>query len=223
MNFIQLNKQQRTLINGSFHNKVEFDWEDEELLSILLGRLPKIRLNCKEDGSRKFIYKIESLYNSYSFFNTNKEEFLSKITENIDKVREIEPYWTGLYSGFVDKNVKLHKSCIIWGEGGIGKSYFVKCLEAELELKAIKHLVIYGKYLKNLSDIDFKEIQEIAQQEEFVFVFDAINEIEISAQQELISTLQRIKDIKGLRIIITYRTFSVVDKIQNDIHSLVHK
>lgn len=220
MKISELNKQQRALINGSFHNEVEFHWEDDELLDVLLGNLPKIRLNCKEQESRKFVYEIESLYNSYNFFNTNKEEFLKKIKENINRVRNIEPYWTGLYAGFIDEYIELHKSCVIFGEGGIGKSYFIKCLETELESKAIKHLVIYGKYLKTLSDIDFNEIKEIAQKEEFVFIFDAINEIEISIQQELISSLQKIKDIKGLRIIITYRTFSIVDKIQKDIHSL---
>ena len=83
MKISELNKQQRALINGSFHNEVEFDWEDDELLEVLLGNLPKIRLNCKEQESRKFVYEIESLYKSYSFFDTNKEEFLKKIKENI--------------------------------------------------------------------------------------------------------------------------------------------
>ena len=63
MKISELNKQQRALINGSFHNEVEFDWEDDELLEVLLGNLPKIRLNCKEQESRKFVYEIESLYN----------------------------------------------------------------------------------------------------------------------------------------------------------------
>ena len=47
---------------------------------------------------------------------------------------------------------------MISGEGGIGKSYFIKCFEEQLEQKNIEHLCIYGKFEKDTNNIDVEEI-----------------------------------------------------------------
>ena len=62
---------------------------------------------------------------------------------------------------------------MISGEGGIGKSYFIKCLEEEFERNGIPHLCIYGKFEKNLQNVDVNEVAE-AGEKGFVFIVDAI-------------------------------------------------
>lgn len=109
----------------------------------------------------------------------------------------------------VEETIRLHTGCLISGEGGIGKSYFIKCLEEEFKTIGKKHLCLYGKFCLTISEIDFNEIATIAQTEEFIFIFDAINEIDEQSQLDLINELKKIKDTKDLRIIITYRTHTM--------------
>ena len=48
----------------------------------------------------------------------------------INEIKEIMPYWHDLSVTAVERCFKIHKCCLISGEGGIGKSYFIKCVEA---------------------------------------------------------------------------------------------
>ena len=115
-----------------------------------------------------------------------------EIKKIVTEIREIEPYWSGVNVPYVADTINLHKSCLISGEGGIGKSYFIMCLEDELEKKGVKHLCMYGKFCEDVSDIDFDQIKMLGQNEEFVFAFDAINEVSKESQQYIVSELEKL-------------------------------
>lgn len=104
--------------------------------------------------------------------------------------------------------MSLHSFCLISGEGGIGKSYFIKCFEEQLEQNNIEHLCIYGKFEKNINNINVEEIIK-ASDEGFVFIFDAINEMSEEGQNNLIDILTEFKEYPRIRIIISYRTNSM--------------
>ena len=114
----------------------------------------------------------------------------------------------------------MHKFCLVSGEGGIGKSYFVKSLEEELTEKQIKHLCVYGKFTKDASIIDFEEIKKTAESETFVFVFDAINEIPQEQQELLLGEIKKIKSVKGIRFLITYRSHTMNDAVRQQFISI---
>ena len=194
-----------TLCNNPEH----FEWEDTTFMDYLKGGLPRLRNTSSNSAITGLFHSLTKKYSSYSFYNSDPIAFISEIEKNIDEIRKIEPYWSGVFIPRVEEAIMLHKGCLISGEGGIGKSYFIKCLEEELKTIGKKHLCLYGKFCPTISEIDFNEIATIAKTEEFVFIFDAINEIDEQSQLDLINELKKIKDTKGLRIIITYRTHTM--------------
>lgn len=145
----------------------------------------------------------------HSAFSTDKENFLSDVKEIVATIRTASPRWYALNLANVKDALDMHKCCIISGDGGIGKSYFVKCFEEELEKRQLNHLCLYGKFLKNIDVIDFDEIKEIGASEEYVFVFDAVNEISDTEQIILLDKIKEIITIHGVRVVLTYRNHDV--------------
>lgn len=206
MGYTELNSLHKRKMGALCGNQEHFEWEDTNLITLLKGNLPELRNISNNAEVTKLFIKLKKEYDNYYFFGTNTQKFISNIKKVIEEIREIEPYWFGISIESVEDAMNLHKGCLISGEGGIGKSYFVKCLEDELTSIGKKHLCLYGKWCQSVKDIDFDEIVSVAETEEFVFVFDAINEIDKQNQIDLLDALRRVKDTKGLRIIVTYRT-----------------
>lgn len=206
---IDLNKLHRGKMNGTCNHSVQFDWQDGEFMDLLLGSLPPIRSGELREKARDISMQLEQTYSNYSYFSTDREKFLGEIKAILNTVKEKIPYWYGLNLASVEETLNIHKSCLISGEGGIGKSYFIKCFEHELESRGIKHLCLYGKFLKDIEEIDFNEIKEIGCTEEYVFIFDALNEIPESSQLALFNKVKEILDSRGVRVVLTYRTHTM--------------
>lgn len=213
MNYIKLNLENKQKMQATCQNPEKFEWEDTNIIELLKGKLPSIRNTSNKAIVKPLYYEILKEYNSYNFYSTNHNEFIAKLKGLVSGIRKHEPYWSGLNIYSVEETIKLHKFCLVYGEGGIGKSYFVKCLEEELSKDGVKHLCLYGKFFKEIDSINFNEIESISQKEEFVFIFDAINEIDENAQIKLANKIREIKSLQGLRIIITYRSHTMDEGI----------
>lgn len=192
MTNIELNKYHRGKMRGTCGEAAQFEWQDGEFMDFLLGGLPVIKKEGLRDKAQDKYYRLEEAYRTYNFFSTDKEKFFSDIMKLVNDVKSDVPYWYGLNLASVEDALNMHKCCLISGEGGIGKSYFIKCFEQELEKREIKHLCLYGKFMMDIEDIDFEEIKEAGKTEEYVFVFDAINEIADTVQ---IVLLKKVKEI----------------------------
>lgn len=215
MNYIKLNEKNRKQFNGITKSKQIIEWEDPDLLDILLGKLPKVKLYSQKNEFSSEIKELKKLYQNYNFIVDGNKGFLETIKSIGKKIKEKNPNWYGINIYELEESLKLQKFALISGEGGIGKSFFINQLENKLTEKNIKHLCLYGKFEKNLSQIDFEEIKEIASKEEFIFIFDALNEIETHFQIELYDKLNSIKNINGLRIIITYKNYALKNEVLN--------
>lgn len=213
MDYLQLNEHNKRQISGTCSNDTHFEWEDEKFMSFLLGCLPDLKAHAADGKTPTKFYELSKVYRSYNYMRTVPSSFMQEITTIADSICEEMPYWHGINLPLVEDVIHSHKSCLISGEGGIGKSYFVKCFEEELTKKGTKHLCVYGKFCKDLSQIDFDAIARIGEREEFVFVFDAINEISDVFQETLLEELQRLKPVRGIRIVITYRLYTVDESI----------
>ena len=216
----ELNKYHRGRMKGTCREAVQFDWQDGEFMDFLLGGLPVInkeglREQVQDKQVQDKYYRLEKAYQTYSFFSTDRERFYSDIKELVNDVKQDVPYWYGLNLASVEDVLNMHKCCLISGEGGIGKSYFIKCFEQELEKRGIKHLCLYGKFLKDIEDIDFDEMKEFGEREEYVFIFDAINEIPDTSQIVLIDKIKEILKTRGVRVVLTYRIHTVDYSILN--------
>lgn len=209
----ELNKYHRDTMNGTCNNSVCFDWQDGEFMDILLGGLPPIyKAGIKDNGHYQYD-RLEKAYRTYKFFSTDKDEFFSEIKARTNDVKVVAPHWYGLNLASVEDALNMHKCCLISGEGGIGKSYFVKCFEAALEKRGVKHLCLYGKFIKDIKDINFDEIEETGNNEEYVFIFDAINEISDMEQVVLLDKIKKVLKVHGVRVVLTYRNHAMGDSI----------
>lgn len=220
MNYIDLNKHNRNKAKGCYRSESHFEWEDKEFMQILKGKIPDLRYNTGNNEADKCCFRLSQKLKEYDFYNTDHTDFIAEIQDIITSIRSIVPYWSEFDVVYLDDILKHQKFCLISGEGGIGKSYFIKCLEEELEAANIKHLCIYGKFLKDINDIDFDEIALIGEKEEFVFAFDAINEISEENQILLARKIEDIKSIRGIRIIITFRSYMIKESIYERYSSL---
>lgn len=209
MNYIDLNLTHKEKMFSICQNTAHFEWEDTRFINLLKGELPEIRNSSNNSDVSSLYHKLYKKYTEYNFLNTNTDEFINEIKNIVAEIRAIEPYWSGVNIPYVADTINLHKSCLISGEGGIGKSYFIMCLEDELEKKGIKHLCMYGKFCEDVSDIDFNQIKMLGQNEEFVFAFDAINEVSKESQHYIVSELEKLKSVPGVRIIATYRSYTM--------------
>lgn len=208
MNYRVLNKNQKDRMNAISNPAYVMEWENPEFMDYLMGELPKIRRNKKDKGAEHEISSLEKVLATYDAFLSEKSAFIEEIAKKISDIQNLKGSWYGLSLYEIETYMSLHSFCLISGEGGIGKSYFIKCFEEQLEQNNIEHLCIYGKFEKNTNNINVEEIIK-ASDEGFVFIFDAINEMSEEGQNNLIDILTELKKYPRIRIIISYRTNSM--------------
>lgn len=208
MDYRVLNKNQKDRMNAISNPAYVMEWENPEFMDYLMGELPKIRRYQKDKEAEHEISSLEKVLATYDAFFSEKSAFIEEIAKKISDIQNVKGSWHGLSLYEIETYMSLHSFCLISGEGGIGKSYFIKCFEEQLEQNNIEHLCIYGKFEKNTNNINVEEIIK-ASDEGFVFVFDAINEISEEGQNNLIDILTELKKYPRIRIIISYRTNSM--------------
>ena len=204
----EINKLNRDHMRGCINNDYEMQWNDSELMDLLLGHLPKIKNTVHDNAVLPEIHTLKKLLDLYKYTNdpSKAKEYEEKVEEAVKSIRAKQERWYGFNMESFRHFMELQPFCVISGYGGIGKSYFVFQMEKQLEAEAIPHLCIYGKYQKTVGDICFEEIIETAKNHGFVCVVDAINEMDFGTQDELIEILAELKKSEGIRIIVTYRT-----------------
>ena len=208
MNYKDLNKNQKDRMKQIMTNSYIMEWENPEFMDYLLGGLPKIRKTRDDKIIADELIKLESEMSAYDSLLSDKERFFKNIEKIITLIKEKNSSWFGLGTDELKRYLKLHRFCMIIGEGGIGKSYFLKCFEEQLEQKNIEHLCIYGKFEKDTSKIDVEQILN-SSDKGFVFICDAINEMSEAGQQSLLDILKKLKNNPKIRIVISYRTNSM--------------
>lgn len=208
MHFKDLNMIQKVRMKQICDNKYTMEWVNPEFMDFLMGELPRIRKSKDDKYIANELEKLERVLATYDSFMLNKENFIAEVDRFITCILEKKDSWHGINIYEIERCVKIHNFCLILGEGGIGKSYFIKCFEEQLEKKNIDHLCLYGKFEKDISRIDIDEICNISEKG-FVFVFDAINEMSEEGQQNFLEILKDIKKNPRIRIVITCRTNSM--------------
>ena len=208
MHYKELNKIQKNRMNQIINHDYTMDWENPEFMDYLMGDLPKIRRLQEDNNISSELAKLKTLLATYDAFLTNKASFLDEVKNTIALIRKKKSSWWGLDLFEIEKCIKIHNFCLISGEGGIGKSFFIKSFEELLEQKNMEHLCIYGKFEKDTSRIDADEIID-ASDNGFVFICDAINEMSEDGQQSLLNMLKKFKENPRMRIVLSYRTHSM--------------
>lgn len=219
MNYRELNEYHRNKMNSIRDIHYKMEWKEPEFMGYLLGGFPKFRKPNNDRDLYKKSNELEKTLLEYNAFLSNKKLFLEKVSEILNQIKQKSINWYGISIHQIEACVRMHSFCVISGEGGVGKSYFIKCFENELERKKIKHLCLYGKFEKTLESIDLQEIIN-ASEDGFVFVFDAVNEMTEKGQRELLVILKELKKYPKIRIVLTYRTNSMNDNMLKEFQKL---
>lgn len=224
MDYYSLNENNKKKIHNICKTDYQMDWEDPNYLYKLAGDLPAIRHTNYDESISTELQNLRILYESYEPTYSEKESFIRNLNEILSRIRKIHEYWYGLDLLSVSNCIDMQKFCVITGEGGIGKTYFVMQLEEELTRREIPHLCIYGKFEKNLKRIDFGEIDKLSKNCRFVLIIDALNEMNPDAYMELCKKIPKLICNRGLQLLITYRSYTLCSSVEQEINSLAkHK
>ena len=230
MTYKELNLNQKKQINSIFNTSpYHFEWEDEDFIEHLTGKLPEIRYyndytsNEERDKINKKIHNLRQIMDSYNTFWTDnqKELFVAEIEKKVSEICEVRKTWHGIDLYRIKECIEMQKSCLVIGNGGIGKSYFIKCLEERLEKESIEHLCIYGKFVKDIYDLDVEEIISLGKNIGFVFIVDAINEMSEEGQKELLEMLRKMSKNPKIHIVITCRTNTIDDNLLEEYKKII--
>ena len=212
MHYKELNKIQKARMKQISAHSYTMEWENPEFMDCLMGYIPKIRSSRADKNITGELKKLEKILSTYDSFLSDKASFLNEAKNIIELIQKKKDSWYGLDIYEIERYLKIHDFCLIAGEGGIGKSYFIKCFEEKLAQKHIEHLCIYGKFEKDTSRIDIREILNNSENG-FVFICDAINEMSEEGQQNLLNILKELKKNSRIRIILSYRMNSMDEMI----------
>ena len=213
LNYIELNENQKKRIKFICKGEHEIEWEEPKVLQYMQGDLPSIRHSRNDDESIDEELRIlRSEFSAYNSMLSNKAEFYDRVSKCIDEIHNKRASWYGVSKYEIKDCLRMHETCLISGEGGIGKSYFVMCLERELTKADIPHLCIYGKFEKETDHIDVEQIINNCKRG-FVFIFDAVNEMTEHGQENLYIIVKKLRDVPHIRIVLTYRTNTMKSEI----------
>lgn len=125
MNYKSLNENQRQKMNQISDNDFTMEWENPSIFDIFIGKLPSIHHYQKEDGVCAEISTLEKIYSQYNFFTSDRNKFIEDIKNSISAIHNKMNNWYGLNIYEVEECIRQQEFCLISGEGGIGKSFFL--------------------------------------------------------------------------------------------------
>lgn len=196
--------------------KDHYEWDNKSLFSYILGELPFERelnrysgkeLSKEELEQNKLIKQINEIIKKYNYNMKIEEKDLEKLEKYYCELEKyIERYYTS-YNTIINR-MKFNKVFLISGPGGIGKSQFLYEFSKEINDR-FNYLCIYGKYCENIETSIYSQIKKITKNDRFYFIIDAINELDKTLREEVITFINENKNNQNLRIIISYRDFSM--------------
>ena len=215
MKINEFNKNQKNAMKRNII-KDYYEWDNKKFFSYIIGEIPLERERYRYSGKEltkeqikqnEIICKINEIIKRYNYSMKIKTEDLEELEHyylELDKY--IERYYTS-YSDIMNA-LKFNKVVWISGPGGIGKSQFLYEFSEKLE-KKFNYLCIYGKYCEKLEDSILIQIQNIIKKDKFYFIIDAINELNKSLIEKIKKFINENKNNENLRVIISYRDFSM--------------
>ena len=223
LNKSQLEQMNRFVEQGKDRSGTtyKFEWEDKNLINYINLKFSEIKIyerdfNKPEDNTRELVAPLNRLIYQFNNRKINHEEFFDsfeKLHINLIKANQSERYI--IRSDDYLRHYKESSATVIKGVGGMGKSHFLWECQNEIEEEHLyESLFLYGKYFEDINSIPWDDIIEYSKHKEFLFVFDAINEVyDISQRIALYEKIKLLKKCKFCRVFVSYRTYAFNDKI----------
>lgn len=226
MNIDELNNENRIHMVSETRSDVEFKWDDEGLMDILLKQFDELYpvygdpddfVNNPKYLSviNKYIRQFNKNEISEKFFIKSIEKSFDEILSRFDGLKYQYKYDINYYKNDLNKAHRL----LISGDGGIGKSYFLFKLSEKLKELSKEYLCIYCKYTKSIPD----EIMNVitSKENEFYLIIDAFNELEEKEQEKMFERIKELSNKSNINIIISYRTNNLDSDIQEKLEKVL--
>jgi|GEM_PF-6043046 len=230
INYKAANDYNFNKMKHEMNKEYRYDWASDKLDNYCLGRIPRLQLSYYHIEEKEKKQKLSDLIKDLNFiieqYNKDKNKFddlLVKIDDLASYISEISnSYYLREYDLQETLNIATkNRSLFISGPGGIGKSFYLNEISRQINDDDI--ICLFGKYEKNIVNIDWDEILDICNTREFTVVIDAINEF----SEEHRAFIKKIKDeIIGTlygRIILSYRSNSLTEEELNELKNKLNE
>lgn len=205
---------------------LDFKWEDEDIMDVLLKRFKDIHPYANDPkefiDNKEYLKNINDIIRKMNRKEIKEDVFIANIERELKLILEkfeVLKYYNRYDIEYYKKNLSMANRLLINGDGGIGKSYFLFKLEEQLERLSIGHLCIYCKYTKEIEKKIEEEIQAI--DDEFYLIIDAFNELNQNEQKVMLNIIEKIVTKKNINIIVSYRTKNLDLDIEENLKDIL--
>lgn len=197
--------------------KTHYEWEDTSLLPLLCEGLPQIfpRNVAKEDEEAE--WKTVRLANTI-ISNENRDLDYSKFEKDFNTAISLNKGYISnrlenLKYSLID-DAKARKGLLIYGEGGIGKTYFLYELAQKLKSKRTPFLIAFNhEGVIKLNELDLQSIVS-AYPDGFTLIIDACNELDDDAFALALNLILKVLEISHANVVATTRSESPTARIE---------
>lgn len=197
--------------------KTHYEWEDTSLLPLLCEGIPRIypRRVSKEDqeAEDRAIRMVNEL-----IANENELMDYSKFEEGLEALMSsnkgyISNRLESLRPSLID-DAKTRKGILIYGEGGIGKTYFLYELAQQLKGKRSSHAIAFNQEgIIKLSELDLQSY--IASHPNgFTLIIDACNELDDNSFALALNLISEALKNDRANAVVTTRSESPTSRIE---------
>lgn len=198
--------------------KIHYDWEDTSLLPLLCEGLPRIyprnvskENQEEEEEAVRLVNKLVTSENRNRNYFKFEEDFNALISSNngyiSDRLENLKY--------FLIDNAKARKGLLIYGEGGIGKTYFLYEFAQKLKAKRMPFLVAFNQEgINTLSELNWQSLTSVYPAG-FTLIIDACNELDNDAFVLALSLISRALKNDHVNVVVTTRSESPTARLED--------
>lgn len=197
--------------------KTHYEWEDTSLLPLLCEGIPRIypRRVSKEDqeAEDRAIRMVNEL-----IANENEIMDYSKFEEDLEALISSNKGYVGdrlesLRPSLID-DAKARKGLLIYGEGGIGKTYFLYELAQQLKGKRTSYVIAFNQEgVIKLSELD-PQSYIASHPNGFTLIIDACNELDDDSFALALNLISEALKNNHVNAVVTTRSESPTSRIE---------
>lgn len=194
----QLNSEQEGYVRGRIElNDIHFPWEDSGLLETLtkpISREYERYGASNKDDERSAVAIANEVIDKINDGKVASDE-IEKLRSSIEQSNGYLAHRLQSILWRLSDHVEKNTGLLIFGEGGIGKTYFLYELIQELKKGDRNYLAAFnGKAIRSIADCGIQTISK-ATEGQFVLVIDGFNEL---SDNECQIAYQLIEDVQAL-------------------------
>lgn len=228
--YLEANKYNLGMMKHEKNKDYKYEWASDDLDAYCIAKVPRLNNiyhNIEDTVVRERLatltHDVNIQINEYNNYKNNLDKLTSVIDILATYIKELDStyYLREFELQRIRDIATMNRSLLISGPGGIGKSFYLN--EVAERLDETSFLCLFGKYEKNITDINWDDIEHICNDREFTVIVDAINEFSENHKNFICKIKNKIQETNFGRVIISYRTntlsqeeITIIEKNMNE-------